>query len=69
MNSYNPKTTVLKGAVPAGVIVAGGNALQFIVKRFGGELDGETALTIFTGVYSAFRMLFNLLKNRKRSGF
>lgn len=67
--AYNPKQTLVKGATPAVTIIAGGNALQWIIKQAGGEMDGETALTIFTGLYSAFRMLFNWLKNRKKGGY
>lgn len=67
--SYSAKTTLAKGATPAAVIIGVGNLLQFVANKAGIEMEGETALTIVTGFYSAFRMLFNWLKNSRKSGF
>lgn len=66
--AYDPKRTLAKGATPAGVIIAGGKLLEWLANKAGLTMDGETSFTIVTGVYATFRMLFNWLKNRKRSG-
>lgn len=64
--AYSAKTTAVKAAVPATVIIAGAELLKAGANAAGLEISGEASLVIMTGVFSFFWGFRNWIKNRRK---